>query len=76
MKKQKLVSNENLNLSSEMVSNENLNLRSDMVANDYLNLYSNMVSNDYLSLCTVSHLRYAPLIKCKITRKRNVIFLF
>ena len=26
--------------------------------------------------CTVSHFSYAPLIKCKITRKRNVIFLF
>ena len=25
---------------------------------------------------TVSHFSYAPLIKCKITRKSNVIFLF
>ena len=25
---------------------------------------------------TVSHFSYAPLIKCKISRKRNVIFLF
>ena len=25
---------------------------------------------------TVSHFSYAPLIKCKITQKRNMIFLF
>ena len=28
------------------------------------------------SVNTVSHFSYAPLIKCKITRKINVIFLF
>ena len=28
------------------------------------------------STCTVSHFSYALLIKCKITQKRNMIFLF
>ena len=32
------------------------------------------ILSQYLN--TVSHFSYAPLIKCKITRKRNVIFLF
>ena len=27
-------------------------------------------------IITVSHFSYAPLIKCKITRKLNVIYLF
>ena len=30
----------------------------------------------YVLIYTVSHFSYAPLIKCKISRKRNVIFLF
>ena len=29
-----------------------------------------------MELNTVSHFSYVPLIKCKISRKRNVIFLF
>ena len=30
----------------------------------------------YVFQCTVSHFSYAPLIKCRITRKRNMLFLF
>ena len=29
-----------------------------------------------INQATVSHFSYAPLIKCKITQKRNVIFFF
>ena len=35
-----------------------------------------IVGNYMSRLNTVSHFSYAPLIKCKITQKRNVIFLF
>ena len=34
------------------------------------------VRNSYHTHITVSHFSYAPLINCKITRKRNVILLF
>ena len=31
---------------------------------------------DFVMSYTVSHFSYAPLIKCKIIQKRNMIFLF
>ena len=46
----------------------------DMV--DGVNIFVTYIYDSTVPMYTVSHFSYAPLIKCKITRKINVIYLF